>query len=152
MNPISATNQNTRSFPHLNWNYFKDLASIVCSRESTYRTALDITAFDIPMMGADIFRGFKKFLESSLEGITGTVLVVISPILTGWVGRLIGKFLLPKDMQKDTLQYLKFSMSELRDLEKFKAAKDKIKLEEAEDKNFIASLYKRTNKKEKANY
>lgn len=152
MSTILATNPNTNSASQSRWNYYKDFASIVCSRESTYRTALDITAFDIPVIGADIFRGFKKFLESSLEGLTGTLLVVISPILTEWVGRFFGKFfILPNDMQKDTLNCLKFSMSELRDLEKFKKAKNRIKLEEVEDKNFISSLYKRSNKTEKSN-
>ena len=148
MTPISATNHGTQS----RWNYYKDLASIVCSRESTYRTALDITAFDAPMMIADMFRGVKKFLESLFEAFNGTVLVVISPILTGWVGKFVGKFILPKNMQKDTLHYLKFNMSELRDLEKFKAAKGRIKSEEIEDKNFIASLYSRTNKTEKSSF
>ncbi len=136
---ISATNPNTQS----RWDYYKDFASIVCSRESTYRTALDITAFDIPTMGADAFRGFKKFLESSLEGLTGTLLVVISPILTEWVGKFC---VWSMGIQQDSLNYLKFSMSELRDLEKFKTAKERIKSEEVEDKHFIASLYKRSNK------
>ena len=148
MSTISATNSNTQS----RWNYYKDFANMVCSRESTYRTALDITAFDAPMMLADVFRGFKKFLESTLEGVTGTVMVVVSPILTGWVGKFIGKFILSKERQKDTLQYLKFSMSELRDYEKFKIAKNRIRSEEVEDKHFIASLYKQANKTKKSEY
>ena len=46
MPTISATNPTTQP----RWNYYKNLANMVCSRESTYRTALDITAFDFPML------------------------------------------------------------------------------------------------------
>ncbi|MBI3591138.1 MAG: hypothetical protein HY094_07190 [Candidatus Melainabacteria bacterium] len=135
------------------WESCKDFASIVCSRESTYRTALDITAFDFPIMGADIFRGIKKFLESSLECLSATVLVGISPYLTSFVGKLASKFILQKDMQKDALHYLRFTMPELRDYKLFKDATKRMKEEEYEDQNFIASLYeKASNKKQAENF
>ncbi|MBI2996326.1 MAG: hypothetical protein HYY52_06420 [Candidatus Melainabacteria bacterium] len=134
------------------WDTFKDIASIVCSRESTYRTALDITAFDAPLILSDLFRGIKKTLESAFEGLSGTVLVVISPFLTTFTGKALAKFVLPKEMQKDATHLLRFSMSELRDFEKFKKAKERIKLEEVEDKNFLASLYRRNEKNKNAEY
>ena len=138
--------------PSSRWGYYKDLASVVCSRESTYRTALDITAFDIPVMLSDAFRGIKKFLESSLECLSATILVGLSPILTGKVADILGKFILPKEAQKDARNYLKFNMQELRDYEQFKQATNRIKKEEVEDKTFISSLYSKTNKEEKAKY
>ena len=77
MPAISAINPNTQS----RWDYYKDLASIVCSRESTYRTALDITAFDFPLMAADIFRGPKKFIETFVEGLSAIVSIGLSPYI-----------------------------------------------------------------------
>ena len=148
---ISAINSPAQSVPQNRWNYYKDLASIVCSRESTYRTGLDITGFDAPLMAADLFRGVKKFLETSLEALSGTIMVVISPVLTTWVGRFLGKRILKDtDMKDDPLHYLKFSMAELRDTERFKTAINRLKNQEVQDKSFIASLYTRANKKEKA--
>ena len=132
------------------WDTFRDIASIVCSRESTYRTALDITAFDIPLIFSDLFRSFKKTMESMVEGLSGTIFVVISPILTGVAGKFLSKFMLPEDMQKNALHYLKFSMPELRDYEKFKKAKARIREEETEDKDFIASLYQRAHDQKRA--
>ena len=134
------------------WNYFKDLSSIVCSRESTYRTALDITAFDIPVLFADAFRGIKKFLESGVECLSSTVLVYIAPQITTLVGKVLGKIILPKEMQKDAVNYLQFSMDELRDPEKFKDAKHRIKEQESEDKKFVSSLFKRVGREKSANY
>ena len=132
------------------WEKLRDFANIVCSRESTYRTALDITAFDIPMMASDMFRGPKKFLESALEGLSGTVMVVIAPIITSIVGKISGGFILPQNMQDDGLHYLKFNMDELKDTSTFKAGLKRIKKEEPQDKNFIATLLHRTGKPEKA--
>ncbi len=135
---------------NITWNYYKDLASIVCSRESTYRTALDITAFDFPVLAADAFRGIKKFLESALECFSATLMVGISPYLTSFVGNLLGKQMLSKELQKDTINLLKFNMNELRDFEKFKTAHERIISEEVEDKLFVSSLFEKSGKKEKA--
>src|SRR3989338_6519683 len=133
MTPILATQFKPAN--HFNqtqskrWEYFKNLASIVCSRESTYRTALDITAFDIPVMFADAFRGYKKFLEVTFETMTGAMMIFIAPALTSIVGKLMGNFILPKEMRKDSIHYLKFSMDELRNQEKFETAAVRIEKE-----------------------
>ena len=132
------------------WNYWKNFASIVCSRESTYRTGLDLTAFDLPTMGADLLRGPKKLAESTLECLMGTVSVVTAPIVTGLVGKFLSKFILPKEMQKDTLNILKFNMSEVRELDKFKKGLQRINVEETEDKRLISSLYKKGQNKDKS--
>ena len=148
MNSISAINQtsNTQS----RWQYFRDLASVVCSRESTYRGALDVTGLDLPVIFSDLFRSYKKTLESIFEGITGTTMVVVAPILTTFVGKFLARSILPKEMQRDAIHYLKFSMSDLKDFEKFKVATDRIKSEEVEDKNFIAALHTKTGRTETA--
>lgn len=131
-------------------NKWTNFASIVCSRESTYRTMLDITAFDLPIMGADAFRGMKKFLESALEAACGTVMVLLAPTITSIVGKILGNSYLPKKSKKDTLSLLCLNMNELKDLETFKKGLERMKKEESEDKSFIASLYKNTNQNEKA--
>ena len=146
MNPISATSSNTQS----RWNYYKDLASIVCSRESTYRTALDITAFDFPSLVADAFRGPKKFIETFVEGLSAVISIGASPYINAFIAKVLAKFILPKEMQKDALHCLRFNMPELRNFEVFKESKKRLIEEEVEDKNFIASLYKRANKTEKS--
>ena len=158
MSTISAIENNlsSNSYSRSNsackrWDYFKNLASIVCSRESTYRTALDITAFDIPVMFADAFRGPKKFIETSFETLTGALTIFLAPQITSFVGNVFGKFLLPKNMQKNTSHYLRFSMQELRDFKSFSSAASRIKNEECEDKNFVASLYTRSGNLNKAN-
>ena len=152
MNTISAPNPISIGQTSKRWGYFKDLASIVCSRESTYRTALDITAFDLPTMTADAFRGIKKFLESVFEGLCATVSIGLAPIITTYVGKILAKFVLKdKELEKDAINLLKFNMNELRNYDDFKAAIERIKKEESEDKNFVASLYERTGKIDTAN-
>lgn len=149
-NPSTTSKRRSRNNTR-NKSYFIDLANMICSRESTYRTALDIVAFDGPMIGSDLlsFRGIKKLAESFLEAGCGTVFVVIAPLITSFVGTTIGRFLLPTRMRKDTLNYLKFTRDELESMDKFKIGIDRIKEEETEDKHFIASLYRRAGKFEK---
>lgn len=131
------------------WNYYKDFASIVCSRESTYRTALDISGFDIPALSADIFRGPKKFLETLLEAFLGTTMVIAAPVITTLVGKVLANFILEKDDRKDALNYLRFSMKDLRE-NNLKGGVETILEEEASDKRFTASLYKNAGNTKKA--
>ena len=152
INKGGITNPTTRAFAWASWESLRDFASILSSREPFYRVGLDITGFDLPLMVADLFRGFKKFLESSLEAFTGTVMVGASPYITTFVGRILGKFMFKgTDLKEDPLNYLKFSMAELRDPEKFKTAAERMRKEEIEDKTFLELLYARLNYKKKAN-
>ena len=151
MTTISAINTGTTSHTG-RWAYFKDLASIVCSRESTYRTALDITGFDLPLMFADVFRGPKKFIETFIEGLSAIVSIGVSPYINALIAKFLSRFTMPENLQKDTLHCLRFNMSELRNFEIFKEAKNRILKEEVEDKNFIASLYEDRNNKKTGYY
>ena len=136
------------------WDYFKNLANMVCSREPFYRAALDLSAFDIPVMLADLFRGYKKFLETAFETLTGTMMIFVAPVFTAIVGKIMGFFILPKDMRKDALHYLRFTMEELRDKEKFQRAvkgdDPRIIREECEDKEIVSSLYEKLGNSDKA--
>ena len=134
------------------WDYFKNLANIVCSRESTYRTALDITGFDIPAIFADMFRGVKRTIETLFETGIGAVTIFFSPQIASFTGKILSRFILPSHMQADALQYLKFSMPELRDFDDFSNAVKRIEGEEVEDKIFIAELYEKAGKMLEANF
>lgn len=138
---ISGAYSKANNSSRYNWGYFKNFASIVCSRESTYRTALDLSAFDLPVMGAAAFRNFKNFLEATLECSMGTLSVVTAPIVTTVVGKTVGKLILKKEMQKDSLNYLRFSMEELTKENGLEEGINRIRKEEPEDKEFVASLY-----------
>ena len=109
MQTISGINPNTKNN---RWNYYKDLASIVSSRESTYRTALDITAFDFPSIFADAFRGPKKFIETFLEGLSAVISIGASPYINAFIAKMLAKFILPEEAQKDALHYLRFNIPE----------------------------------------
>ncbi len=125
------------------WDKCRDFASIVCSRESTYRTMLDITAWDLPILISDLFRGWKKAVESAIEGFGGTITIVLSPVITAVIGKTLGKTMLPKHLQKDTINYLKLTTEELRSNEGVLRGIKRISEEEPEDKRFIASLMRR---------
>ena len=75
----------------------KNNAKIIDSRESTYRTALDIVAFDLPTMLAGAFRNFWNFLEATLEAGIGTLMVIGAPQITTFIGNLMGEIFLNKD-------------------------------------------------------
>ncbi len=138
--PMSSTTKG------ITWAKCRDFASIICSRESTYRTMLDITAWDLPIFISDLFRGWKKAIESAIEGFGGTITIVLSPVITSIVGKTLGKEILPKHMQQDTIQYLKFTAEELRSNEGILKGIKRLSEEEPEDKRFIASLMKRVDK------
>lgn len=145
---ISAIGKPTNTSSSNRWNCYKDLASIVCSRESTYRAALDLTGFEIPTVLGDIlsFRGVKKTIESFLEGSAGAGSIGIAPYVTSFMAKLLGKIYLPKDLQKHTLNLIKFSMGEVEDLESLKKGINRVREEESEDKEFVASLYEKSGK------
>lgn len=122
-------------------NSLKSYAGVIDSRESTYRTALDITAFDIPTMGAAAFRNIWNFFEASLEALMGTIMVIGAPKITSYVGKIAGKFILKEDEQKDTLHYLRFQMSEVTEGDLKKGIK-RIQSEEPNDQRRVADLYR----------
>jgi hypothetical protein len=135
------------------WPYYRDLASILCSRESTYRAGLDLTGFEIPTVLGDVlsFRGVKKTIESFLEGSAGAGSIALAPHVTTFMAKILGKFLLPEELQKNTLNLIKLSMGDTDDLESLKKGVELVKDKESQDKKFIASLYEKSGKIEIAN-
>lgn len=123
-------------------NLLKKYAGIIDSRESTYRLALDLSAFDIPTLGAAAFRNFWNFLEAGWEAGIGTIMVFMAPRITKWVGKFVGLFILDKKEQKDGENYLRFAMGELENTETMKQGIERIKKEEPKDQKRISELYK----------
>lgn len=147
MNNISGPNSVTRSPPSSFIKFAKNFAKIVDSRESTYRVALDITAFDIPTMGAAAFRNIWNFLEASFEALMGTVMVISAPQITAQVGKLFGSFSIKED-KHNILNYLKFKMSELENENEFEKGIERISKEEPADQRRISKLYAEMEKEE----
>lgn len=129
---------------------YVNFANVICSRESTYRVMLDLTAFDLPAMAASLFRNFTNFLDTTFECLYGTAILFASPFITSFMGELVGKTILPKDMQADTINFLKFDMDETKDADSLRRGIKRIADEEVEDKNFVSSLFLKANKFEQA--
>ena len=128
----------------------KRYAGIIDSRESTYRTALDVTGFSLPIIVASAFRNIWNFLESTFEGIIDIVMIALAPTITNLTGKIFGKFTLDDTEKKDYLKYLYFQIPELDDMETFKGGLERIKKQETKDKLRIAELYKLAGKNERA--
>lgn len=153
MPPISAvytgtartTSGNKVGFLELAKNY----AGIIDSRESTYRTALDITGFCLPIMAAAAFRNIWSFLEATFESVIDCLMVYIAPQTTTFVGKIFSKQILPKEEQKDYFHYLGFLRSDLENLDALKRGLERMKQEEIKDKERIAELYNKTGSEKK---
>ena len=156
MQPILATQINTVSPPRQRKIGFLELAKsyagIIDSRESTYRTALDITGFCLPIMGAAAFRNTWSFLEATFESVIDCLMVYIAPQTTTFVGKILSKKILPEEEQKDYFHYLGFLRSDLENLDALKQGVKRIEQEEIKDKERIAELYKKTGNEKKANH
>ncbi|OGI19962.1 MAG: hypothetical protein A3B68_00260 [Candidatus Melainabacteria bacterium RIFCSPHIGHO2_02_FULL_34_12] len=124
------------------WQKAKSFAKIIDSRESTYRTALDLTGWDIPAMGAAVFRNFWNFVETTFECAMGSIGVVVAPKITSFVGSIVSKFIFTADEQKDYMHYLSFKMSDLEDNKKMEDGKAEILKHEPKDKRRISNLYR----------
>lgn len=127
-----------------------NLASIICSRESTYRTTLDLVAFDFPIMLAAAFRNFTNFVESTFECFYGTAILFSTPYIATGLAETIGKMTLPKNLQEDAIHLMKFSMKEAKSTEGIKEGLERIATEEVQDKDFISSLYEKASNRSQA--
>ncbi len=128
----------------------KRYAGVIDSRESTYRTALDVTGFSLPIIVASAFRNVWNFLESVFEGTIDIVMIALAPQVTNLTGKFFGTQILNADEKKDYLKYLYFQMTELDDMKTFQEGLERIKTQETKDKLRIAELYKAAGKNEQA--
>ncbi len=128
------------SQPALPKSIWVDMASAISSRESTYRTFLDLSAYTLPQVLADAFRGPKKFIESLFEGSIDVASVLFSPNLIKFLSRVIARSTLSPELLPHADQLMLFSMEELRDQEKFQQGIARIKEEDVTDKLNIANI------------
>ena len=129
----------------------KSYARIIDSRESTYRLALDIVAFDIPSLAASAFRNFWNFMEALWEAAIGSLMVCIAPKITSKVGKIAAFFILDEKEKDHTEHYLMFQMHELESTDSMKEAiKNRILHEESEDQKRLKDIYLEFNKNDKA--
>ena len=107
MSTISATlnpsicNASKKPF----WQLAKGYAGIIDSRESTYRTYLDLTGYCFPMTFAAAFRNIYNFAETLFETAYDAAAIFVAPHLTKFSGSVASKFSLDKKDQKDYLNY-----------------------------------------------
>lgn len=134
------------------WQLARGYAGIIDSRESTYRTFLDLTGYFLPMVAANATRNIWNFLETAFEAALDVLFVFSAPYITTLNGYLCSKFVLKKEEQKDYLNYLNFQIPELDTCEKFKQGLERMKKEEPSDRKRVSELYRNLGKEDKAKY
>lgn len=123
------------------WGKLQNLAELICSRESTYRAALDITGWEIPALIAAATRNVNNFLEALFEVGIASGMLYFAPVFTSWMSKIAGSFILDKDEQKDIEKYMLYQTNELDDTESMAKAKSRIIDEEVNDIRFLGKLY-----------
>jgi hypothetical protein len=124
------------------WGKAQSIAEWICSRESTFRSALDITGWEIPTMLAAATRNIYQFYEAAFQAVTAFSMLVFAPNITKGIAHLIGGFFLKGDEKKDLDKYLLFGLNDLDNQETAETALSRIAKDEPEDCSFLASLYK----------
>jgi len=96
----------------------------------------------------------QKYYEISarhlFECAIGTISVITAPHVTAFVGKLLGKSILPKNQHNNILHHLRFSMTELEDEVSFGKGIDRILQEEPHDQERIGTLYGEMGNEKKA--
>ena len=155
MQPILVTQINTISPPRQRKTGFLELAKgyagIIDSRESTYRTFLDVSGYCLPMMLSAATRNIWNFLETGFETFYDVICVFSTPHLTKLNGFICSKFILGKDEQKNYLNYMNFHLPELEDEKTFEEGRRRIANGEVHDRKRIGELYLNLNKQNKGN-
>lgn len=123
------------------WEKAQSIAEWVCSRESTYRSALDLVGWELPTMIAAATRNIYSFAEASLMAAVGFSMVLGAPEITRLSAKVLANFILEKDEQRDLEHLLLFELNDLDSAETVKKAIERIKLEEPEDCSFLAELH-----------
>ncbi|MBT6843116.1 MAG: hypothetical protein HOA17_04885 [Candidatus Melainabacteria bacterium] len=129
------------------WSKARNLAEIVCSRESIFRSALDLTGWEIPVILANAMRNKYSFAEAVFQGTYAFLTMVMAPYFTKWVGHLAGKSIMKEDEHKDIDKYMLFQLNDLDDQQTLNTGLERIKEEEPEDSLFLSQLYSKNQTK-----
>ncbi len=130
------------------WEKARNIAEIVCSRESIFRSALDLTGWEIPMILAALTRNLYSTAEAVYQAVYSLSTMIMTPYFTKWIGHLVGKTILKADEAKDINHYMLFQMHDLDNHDTLMQGLQRIKEEEPEDLGFVATLYKDSKSKE----
>ncbi len=133
-------------------NLAKHYAGIIDSRESTYRTCLDLTGYFFPCVAAAAFRNIWNFLETGFEAAFDVIAIFSAPHITKFSGFLSSKFLLKEEERNNYLNYLNFQLTELEDKESFERGVKRIANEEVHDRKRIGELYLKVNNEKKSDH
>lgn len=119
---------------------FADLAKVVDSRESVYRIALELIAFELPSLIAAATRNKFQFFEEIFKGGIALGLSIAAPFFAKFTNRMGSKLFLSEDRQKDYKNYALFQNHELEDLASLENGLRRINSEEVDDQKFMAEL------------
>lgn len=129
------------------WDKAIHLAEVICSRESVYRTALDVISFELPSLIAAGTRNIYSFIEGLFISTVATSLFAFAPSITRLVGKFVGKQVLPQNLHKAIEHLLLFQVPDLNDDTSFEKAKERIITEETNDNIFLSKIFKNSPKK-----
>lgn len=118
-----------------------DFSKIIFSRESTYRSFVDLFAEDLPSVIAEAFRNKYKFAEEIFKSITSTGAMFIAPKITKLVSKIIGKNFFPEASEEEISNYLLFSRKNLEDLDSVEEEKSIILERDVKDQEIVAGLF-----------
>ncbi len=130
------------------WEKARNIAEIVCSRESIFRSALDLTGWEIPMVLAALTRNVYSTAEALYQAVYSLSAMITIPYITKYFGKYFGKSIMKAEELKDIDHYMLFQMKDLDNHETLMQGIQRIKEEEPEDNGFIATLYRDSKSKE----
>lgn len=130
------------------WDRARNIAEIVCSRESIFRSALDFTGWEIPMILAALTRNIYSTAEAVYQAVYSLATLTTVPFITKALGKFFGQSIMKAEELKDIDHYMLFQMKDLDDHETLMKGIERIKEEEPEDNGFIATLYRDSKSKE----
>lgn len=123
---------------------FRDIANkyagLSSSRPTSSLAWMDLFGCNIPLLLGGL-RNIKSFCEALFETATNTVLMFGTPWLTKKTAQLVADIALNPEEKKDILNYNRFYMTDLENVETLKKAIQRIKEQEIKDQKDQAELY-----------
>lgn len=124
------------------WDKAQSIAEWVCSRESTYRTALDLVGWELPSLLAASTRNIYSLAEAAFMSTLGFLSIVAAPNLTKLMGKFLSNFYLDKEDRRLASKFLLFQLNDLDDQATVEKSIERMKHEEPEDCSFMMDLNK----------
>jgi hypothetical protein len=139
-NPFESESQKNETYFQKAIHKLTDLAKVVDSRESVYRIALELLAFELPSLLAAATRNKFQFFEELFKGSIAIGISALAPNLAKFTTKIGSKLLLSPERHKDYKNYALFQNYELENLESLQKGLERIDSEEVKDQEFMAQL------------